>query len=62
MGLKSPLSLDSVKEDDLGNTIRELKEQIAHLRTYSNTETGMLEMRLDALIEQHKQQVLQQGE
>ena len=61
MGLKSPLSLDSVKEDNLGNTIRELKEQIAHLRTYSNTETGLLEMQLEALIEQHKQET-QQGD
>ena len=62
MGLKAPLSLDNVKEDDLGNTIRELKEKIAHMKTYQNTETGMLEMQLEALIEQHKLESLQQGE
>ena len=62
MGLKAPLGLDNLKEDDLGNRIRELKERIAHLRTYTQNETGMLEMQLEALIEQHKQEVLQQGE
>ena len=61
MGLKAPVTLDNVREDDLGNRIRELKEKLAHLKTYTQEETGMLEMQLDAMIEQHKQEI-QQGE
>ena len=61
MGLKAPVNLDNMREDDLGNRIRELKEKIAHLNTYTQNETGMLQMQLEALIEQHKQEI-QQGE
>ena len=61
MGLKSPLSLDAVTQDELGLQIRDLKEKIAHLRTYNNQDVELLEMQLESLIDQHKQEV-NQGE
>ena len=61
MGLKSPLSLDAVTQNELGLQIRDLKEKIAHLRTYTNQDVELLEMQLESLIDQHKQEV-NQGE
>ena len=61
MGLKSPNGLDSVIEDELGNQIRDLSEKIAHLNTYTDQDTGLLQLQLEGLIEQHKLET-QQGE
>ena len=61
MGLRKPMSLDAVTQDELGLQIRDLKEKIAHLKTYKGQDTGLLEMQLEDLIEQHKQEV-NQGE
>ena len=61
MGLRKPISLDAVTQDELGLQIRDLKEKIAHLKTYKDQDTGLLEMQLEELIDQHKQEV-NQGE
>lgn len=52
-----PSNLDSQREDELGSKIRELKEKIAHLKTYTLQDTGLLEMQLEMIIEQHRQEV-----
>ena len=52
-----------MQTDDLGERIRDLKERIAHLNTYhEDQDTGIMEMHLEALIEQHKKETLQQGD
>ena len=56
MGLHKTPDLDSARVDKMDETIRKLREQIAHLRSYTNTDTGMLELRLEALVLQAKQQ------
>jgi hypothetical protein len=55
MGLHTS-DIDSVREDEIGQTIRDLKEKIAHLKTYTLQDTGLLELHLEMLIEQHKQE------
>ena len=62
MALRRPIALDAMQTNDLGERIRDLKERIAHLNTYfEDHDTALLEMTLESLIEQHKQEV-QQGD
>ena len=57
MGLRAPTGLDNAREDNLGQTIRELKERIGHLKTYTEQDTGLLELQLEGLIEQHNKEI-----
>lgn len=55
---KRPSALDTVRTNKelLGVEIRELKEKIGHLKTYKeDTDTGGLELRLEALLRQQKE-------
>lgn len=50
------IDLDCEREDDISVTIRELREHIAHLETYTDTDVGLLKRRLDVLEQQQKTQ------
>ncbi len=52
--VNSTINCDS--DDDLTIKIRDLKERIAHLNTYTDTDTGLLQAELESLEEQLKQQ------
>ncbi len=52
--VNSTINCDS--DDDLTIMIRDLKERIAHLNTYTDTDTGLLQAELESLEEQLKQQ------
>ena len=57
MPITTTPQLDCHRENVLGVTIRELKEQIAHLKTYRETEdTEPLERQLKSLQDQMKRQ------
>ena len=49
-------TLNCDRDDDLTILIRDLKERIAHLNTYTDTDTGLLQAELESLEEQLKQQ------
>ena len=55
---KRPSALDTgrTNKELLGVEIRELKEKIGHLKAYQeDTDTGGLELRLEALLRQQKE-------
>ena len=54
---KKPSALDTVrtKKELLGIEIRELREKIGHLNSYTDTDTGVLELKLEALLRQQKE-------
>ncbi len=56
MGLRKIPDIDSDRVNKLDESIRKLREQIAHLKTYTEQDTGMLELKLEALVLQAKQQ------
>ena len=51
-----PTNLDAVRQNEKGIQIRDLREKIAHLNTHTLQDTGLLQMQLEMLIEQHKQE------
>ena len=57
MGLHKPVDLDATREDELGNHIRQLRERIGHLKTYTNNDTGLLELQLEELVNQHNEEI-----
>ena len=57
MGLHKPTGLDSSIQNELGLQIRELAERIGHLKAYTNDDTGLLQLQLDALIDQHNEEI-----
>jgi hypothetical protein len=55
MGVTKRSRLDCNKSTDLGNKILELKEEIAHKRTYiENNDADLQQIELNALIEQQR--------
>ncbi len=52
--VNSTINCDS--DDELTVKIRDLKERIAHLNTYTDTDTGLLQAELESLEEQVKLQ------
>ena len=57
MGLKKPTGLDNVRQNELGLHIRALTERIGHLKTYTDNDTGLLELQLQELINQHNEEI-----
>ena len=57
MGLRKPTGLDNQTQNELGLQIRELTERIGHLDTYTDNDTELLKLQLDALIDQHNKEI-----
>jgi len=58
MGLRRVSEIDCSRVDLLEVSIRELREKIAHLEEYSDTDVGLLKLQLESMIEQERNMML----
>ena len=52
--IPKPLDTKITSQQKLGEEIMKLREQIAHLKTYQDKDTGGLELRLESLLQQQR--------
>ncbi len=58
MGLRRVSEIDCSRIDVLSSSIRELREKIAHLEEYTDTDVELMKLQLESMITQEKNIVL----
>ncbi len=54
MALKRVSEIDCSRNSSMAMDIRTLREKIAHLETYTDTDVGLLKLQLEVMVEQER--------